>query len=129
MTFGEFLKRLREEKGFKIRELARLSRQDPAYIHRLESGERISPSADVLKSIIRSLKADERQQRILRLLGDQGEVDDTLVSLVLRKEEILMEDFESAARASFRGSPPKTEEQWEKFIDGIRKARESIEGG
>ena len=129
MTFGEFLKRLREEKGFKIRELARLSRQDPAYIHRLESGERISPSADVLKSIIRSLKADERQQRILRLLGDQGEVDDTLVSLVLTKEEILMEDFESAGRASFRGNRPKTEEQWEKFIDGIRKARESIEGG
>jgi len=129
MTFGEFLKRLREEKGFKIRELARLSSQDPAYIHRLESGERISPSADVLKSIIRSLKADERQQRILRLLGDQGEVDDTLVSLVLRKEEILMEDFESAARASFRGNRPKTEEQWEKFINGIRKARESIEGG
>lgn len=129
MTFGDFLKTLREEKSFGIRELARLSGQDPAYIHRLESGEKISPSAEVLKSIIRSLKTDERRQRILRLLGDQGEVDDSLVSLVLKKGEILIEDFESAARASFRGSRPETEEQWEKFIEGIQKARESIERG
>lgn len=129
MTFGDFLKALREEKGFGIRELARLSGQDPAYIHRLESGAKLSPSADVLKSVVRSLKVNERQQRVLRLLADQGEVDDSLVSLVLRKQEILIEDFESAARASFRGNRPKTEEQWEMFIDGIRKARESIERG
>jgi len=63
------------------------------------------------------------------LLAGWGEVDDTLVSLIRRKREILTEDFESAARASFRGNHPKTEEQWEKFITGIKKARESIEHG
>jgi len=129
MTFGDYLKKLREEKGFGIRELARLSGQDPAYIHRLESGAKVSPSADVLKTIVRSLKVSERRQRVLSLLADQGEVDAALVSLVLRKEEILMVDFESAAKASFRGNRPKTEEQWEKFIDGIRQARESFERG
>lgn len=129
MTFGRFLKKLREGKHFKIRELARLAQIDPAYVYRLEEGGKSSPSDKVLKSLIRSLKPDERQERILRLLTEQGEVDDNLVNLVLKKEKILIEDFESAARASFRENRPKTEDQWERYLEGIKKVREEIERG
>ena len=129
VTFGTFLKELREEKGLKLRELARLSKQDPAYIYRLESGERTSPSDDVLRTLVRSLKPDERREHIFWLLAERGEVSDSLVSLVLQDEKIVIEDFESAARASFRENPPSTGEQWRKYIDRIRRAREAIESG
>ena len=129
MTFGMFLRQLREEKDLKIRELARLSKQDPAYIYRLEAGEKTSPSEEVLKSLIRSLKPDERRERVLRVLADCGEIDDELVSLVLKDSEIVFEDFESAARATFRDNRPATEEQWRRYINRIREAREEIERG
>lgn len=129
MTFAQFLKMLREEKNLGMREFARLSDQDPAYIYRLEAGDKSSPSAEVLKSLIRSLKPDERQARILRLLADRGEVDDVLVKLVLKDTKIVIEDFESAAGASFRENRPETEEQWRKYIARVRKAREEFERG
>lgn len=44
MTLGERLKRLREEKGWTQRELARISGVDNAWIWRLENGERMFPS-------------------------------------------------------------------------------------
>ncbi len=129
ITFGHFLKLLREEKELKIRELARLAQLDQAYIYRLEGGEKSSPSEQVLKGLIRSLKADERRSRILLLLAEQGEVDKNLITLVLENGEIAIEDFESAARASFRENRPKTEEQWSRYINHIRRARETIEIG
>lgn len=129
MIFAQFLKRLREEKGLGIRELARLSGQDPAYIYRLEVGDKSSPSNEVLKSLIRSLKPDERRQRILQLLAERGEIDDILVELVLKDTEIVIEDFESAAGASFRENRPTTEEQWRRYIAQIKQARVEFERG
>jgi transcriptional regulator with XRE-family HTH domain len=129
MTFGQFLRKLREEKSLGLRELARLVDFDPAYIYRLEEGEKRSPSEDVLKAVIRSLKPGDRRARILRFLAEQGEVYDELVNLAVSDEKILIEDFESAARASFRGSPPKTQGQWRRYLEGVRKARQSIERG
>jgi transcriptional regulator with XRE-family HTH domain len=129
MTFGKFLKKLREEKDLGIRELARLSGQDAAYIYRLEAGEKSSPSDEVLKSLIRSLKPEERRQRVLRLLAERGEVDDVLVELVLSDTKIVVEDFESAAGASFRENRPETEEQWRRYIAQIKNAREEFERG
>ena len=129
MTFGQFLKKLREEKNLGLRELARLVDFDPAYIYRLEEGEKRSPSEDVLKAAIRSLKPGDRRARILRFLAEHGEVKDELVNLAANDENIAIEDFESAARASFRGNPPTTEEQWRRYLNGIRKARQAIENG
>src|SRR6266496_3931304 len=112
MTFGQFLKKLREEKNLGLRELARLVDFDAAYIYRLEEGEKRSPSDDVLKAVIRSLKPGDRRARILRFLAEHGAASDELVNLAATDENIPIEDFESAARASFRGSPPTTQEQW-----------------
>ena len=129
MTFGQFLKTLREGKDLGIRELARLSGQDAAYIYRLEAGEKSSPSDEVLKTLIRSLKSDERRECVLRFLAERGEIDDVLVELVLKDSNIVIEDFESAAGASFRESRPETEEQWRRYIAQIKKARQDIERG
>ena len=129
MTFGQFLKTLREGKDLGIRELARLSGQDAAYIYRLEAGEKSSPSDEVLKTLIRSLKSDERRERVLRFLAERGEIDDVIVELVLKDSNIVIEDFESAAGASFRESRPETEEQWRRYIAQIKKARQDIEHG
>jgi len=129
MTFGQFLKTLRENKGLGIRELARLAGQDAAYIYRLEAGEKSSPSDEVLKTLIRSLKPDERRERVLRFLAKHDEISDILVELVLKDTKIVIEDFESAATASFRESRPETDEQWRRYIAQIKKAREDIERG
>lgn len=128
MTFGRFLKTLREKKDLKIRELARLSQQDPAYVYRLEEGEKSSPSEAVIKSLIRSLRLNEREAHVLGLLAER-EIDENLINLVLNNDQILLVDFESASRASFRESPPRTEEEWLKYLQKIREAREEIERG
>lgn len=51
MTLGEFIRGLREGKGFSQRQLAELTKVSNTEISRLESGERKSPSPNILKAI------------------------------------------------------------------------------
>jgi HTH-type transcriptional regulator, competence development regulator len=51
MTFGEYIKNLRNEIGFSQRELAEKSSVSNAEISRIETGERKKPSPIVLKAI------------------------------------------------------------------------------
>lgn len=51
MTFGEYIKHLRNEKGLSQRDLAEKSGVSNAEISRLETGERKKPSPTVLKAL------------------------------------------------------------------------------
>lgn len=51
MEFGEFLRKVREEKGFSINQLATLSGISNAQISRIESGERGIPKPETIRKL------------------------------------------------------------------------------
>lgn len=125
MHFGELLRRCREERQFTLRELERLSEVDHSYIHRLETGERVAPSEDTVKALTKALKLDSRKANILTFLLTR-EVSDDLVDIVLNEPEHDLADFESVAGMSYRGTRPKTKEDWRRVLDRVRQAREEF---
>ena len=55
MTFGEFIKMKRVEKGINLRRLAELVNIAPAYLSDIEKGKRNSPSAEKMAKIAEAL--------------------------------------------------------------------------
>jgi len=103
-AFGFLLKVLREQRGLSARELARLAEVDHAYIYRLETGEKESPSDEVLGKLIRALKAGKRESDMLRYLAQHRAIDPVLVKHVLADPTVTFDVFASVAGAAFRGS-------------------------
>jgi len=126
MRFGELLKRFREEQKLTLRDLGKTSGIDHAYIYRLESGEKEAPSDQVVNALTKALQLDRRRARMLRFLVKQS-VDDALMSLVLEGPAYDVEDFESAACMSFRGTRPESKDDWRKVLNRIRQMREELE--
>ena len=126
MHFGALLKRFREERKFTLRELEKLSEVDHSYIHRLETGEKTSPSEDTVKALTRALKLDSRKALILKCLVNRSAPDD-LVEIVLDEPEHDLADFESVTAMSHRGTRPKTKEDWRRLLNMVRETREEFE--
>jgi|HubBroStandDraft_6_1064221.scaffolds.fasta_scaffold918520_1 transcriptional regulator with XRE-family HTH domain len=124
-SFGRLLGRLRERRALSLRELGLISGVDHAYIHRLETGEKESPSVDIVDRLVRHLKTGEREAAVLRILREIDAPQD-LVDFVLSEKSIDLRDFQSAAQIRFRG---KARPKWGEVISHIRTAREAIERG
>jgi HTH-type transcriptional regulator, competence development regulator len=103
-AFGLLLQRLREERRLSLRELGQLAEIDHAYIYRLESGEKESPSEEALTKLIRALKAPKREADMLRYLATHPRVDPGLVEYTLTDTTITIEEFSAAAGMAFRGT-------------------------
>ena len=117
-AFGLLLENLREERKLSLRELSDIAKVDHAYIYRLETGEKYSPSKEVLLKLIRALKPGKRKSDMLRYLAKYPETDSALVKHVLQDPSISSEVFTYAASAAFRGSAqpdPQT------IIERVRK--------
>ena len=102
-ALGALLEHLREERGLSLRELAQLSGVDHAYIYRLESGEKESPSEEVLSKLIKHLKAGKREVDMLRYLAEHTETDPDLVEHVLADQTVTYDVFAMVAGAAHRG--------------------------
>jgi transcriptional regulator with XRE-family HTH domain len=126
---GTLLKRLREAKGFSLRDVSQLSGVDHAYIYRLETGEKEAPSEDAISKIVRALKPSKRHEAVLRFVSGRDVALELVDPSVVDDEQVALEDFESAAQMSFRGKKPATPAEWRKAIDKIRIMREDIERG
>jgi transcriptional regulator with XRE-family HTH domain len=126
MDFGEMLKHLREARKFTLRDLGKLSGIDHAYVHRLETGKKDTPSDDTLKALIKALKLDSREASILKALVDYPAPDE-LVEFVLDEPQIEVADFQSVAAMSHRGARPKTKEDWRRLLDMVREVRMEVE--
>src|SRR5947209_676978 len=124
-SFGKLLRRLRDARGLSLRELGLLSSVDYGYIQRLETGEKESPSREIVDRLIRHLKATEREAAILRILSALDAPQD-LVDLVLADQSFDLRDFQSAAQLKYRG---KARSKWAEVMGHIRAAREAIERG
>lgn len=101
---GILLQSLREERGLSLRELAQLAGIDHAYIHRLETGAKESPSDDVLNKFVRALKAPRREAEMLRYLAAHADTDPALVAYVRQDATVTFPEFKGAAGMAFRGS-------------------------
>ena len=69
-AFGLLLQRLREGRGLSLRELGQLADIDHAYIYRLETGDKESPSEEVLSKLLRALKAAKREGEMFHYIAE-----------------------------------------------------------
>lgn len=101
---GVALKILRDRRTLSLREIGQLSTVDHAYVHRLESGEKVNPSVDLVEKLLRVLKPGERDTAMVNwLVGHEG-VDPQLVEFVLSDPSISIDVFSAAAGVRYRGS-------------------------
>jgi transcriptional regulator with XRE-family HTH domain len=103
-ALGFLLQNLRDERGLSLRELAQLADIDHAYIHRLETGAKESPSDEVLSKLIRALKAPKREADMLRYLAAHTDADAGLVAYACQDATVTFDEFASAAGMVFRGA-------------------------
>jgi HTH-type transcriptional regulator, competence development regulator len=101
---GIALRRLRERRTLTLREISQLSTVDHAYVHRLETGEKTSPSQDLIGKLLKVLKPDERDADLLKWLVDHPEADPELVEFVLADPSISVDIFAAAAGVRHRGT-------------------------
>lgn len=101
---GILLRQLRENRGLSLREVGQLCSIDHAYVHRLETGVKESPSADALTRLLRVLKAAEREAEMAKWLVDHPEADPDLVAYTLTDPNIDIEVFTAAAGVRHRGT-------------------------
>jgi HTH-type transcriptional regulator, competence development regulator len=117
-AFGFLLQKLREQRSLSLREFGQLSDVDHAYIYRLETGDKESPSDDVVSKLIRALKAGKREADMLRYLAQHADTDTGLVAHVLPDPTISYEIFASVAGAAFRGT---ARPDYPKLIERVRR--------
>src|SRR5216683_1200073 len=117
-ALGVTLQFLREQRGLSLRELARLSETDHAYIYRLETGDKESPSEEVLTKLARALKAGKREADMLRYLAEHPNVDPGLVAHALADATVTIEEFSSVAGVAFRGTGRP---DYPKLIERVRR--------
>lgn len=122
-ALGFLLRNLREERGLSLRELAQLADIDHAYIYRLETGDKESPSEEVLAKLTKALKAGKREAEMLRFLTVNTETPSGLVAEVAKNPAISFRTFAAAAGAAFRGKP----QDYSKLLE--RLGRFLAEGG
>jgi len=101
---GEALRFFREDRKLTLRETGRLAEVDHAYIHRLETGQKESPSSEILERLVRVLKPSARDTEILIYLMAHPSGDAGLVRYVLEDPSIPIETFEVAYGVRHRGN-------------------------
>ena len=117
-SLGVLLRYLREEQRFSLRELAQFAEVDHAYVYRLESGEKESPSEEVLSRLIKVLKPDPRNLEMLHFLAENPGIDPALTEYVMKEPTVTFDEFVPAATMRYRGNvrpDPKT------LIERVRK--------
>jgi HTH-type transcriptional regulator, competence development regulator len=125
-ALGLLLQSLREERRLSLRELAQLGDIDHAYIYRLETGDKESPSEEALSKLIRALKVGKREADMLRYLAKHTETDAGLVAHTLKDPTVSYEIFTSAAGAAFRGT---ARPDYSKLIERVRRILQDENGG
>lgn len=117
-ALGVLLRNLREGRKFSFRELAQLADLDHAYIYRLETGSKESPSQEALQKLIKALKADKRESNILRYLAEHPDTTPALAALAVKDPSVTYDEFTTAAGMAFRGT---ARPDYRKLVERIRR--------
>ena len=103
-ALGVWLKALRGERS--LRTVAEQSEVDHAYIYRLETGAKESPSSEVLDKLIAGLTPSERNAEILRFLAGHPNVDPGLAEFAQTDDAVTPEEFHMLTTVVNRGARP-----------------------
>ncbi len=117
-ALGSVLRALRERRGLSLRELGQLAEVDHAYVHRLETGAKESPSEDVLTKLARALKAEKRDSLMLKYLAEHPDTDVGLAMHVLDDQSVTFDVFAGATSFAFRGTGRP---DYKKMIERVRR--------
>jgi len=105
-ALGRWLKVLRDARSLSLREVAQRSEVDHAYIHRLETGAKESPSDDVINRLANALKPTPREVAILRFLAGHPNVDPELAGFAATDASVTPEEFHVLTTVVNRGTRP-----------------------
>ena len=72
MTVGEYIQKIREDRGMLLRDVSEKSGISIAEISRVENGKRLKPSPDVLRALAGALLAD--YSHLMKLAGYSEEI-------------------------------------------------------
>lgn len=101
---GVALRELRERRTLSLREIGQLSTVDHAYVHRLETGDKVNPTEELISKLLKVLKPTDRDAEIVRWLVGQPDADPDLVKYVLGDESVGTDVFMAAAGVRHRGA-------------------------
>ena len=103
-ALGLLIRKLRDRRGLNLREVAQLANVDHAYIQRLETGAKTSPSDEVLARLAKALKASKRESLMLPFLARHPDTLPVLIDFVEGDEDITFEEFRGLATIAHRGT-------------------------
>lgn len=103
-ALGNWLKGLREDRDWSLRETAQRAEVDHAYVYRLETGAKESPSGDVIDKLIKALTPSARDAEILRLLAGQPNVDPALAEFARTDPTVSFQEFHMLTTVVNRGA-------------------------
>lgn len=103
-ALGIWLKALRDDRGWSLREAAQRAEVDHAYVYRLETGAKEAPSDEVLDKLIRALTPSTRDTDILRLLAAHPNVDPALADFARNDPTVSSQELHMLTTVVNRGA-------------------------
>lgn len=124
-TVGEAIRRLRDEAGMSLGQLAEKSNVSKSYLWNLENREEDKrPSAKVLFEIAKALNVTLADLYGHGLTVVSEPVIDPALEKLANEEGLVAADVRMLASIQFRGDAPKTVERWRYIYQAIRTSRE-----
>lgn len=103
-ALGRLLKKLREDQGFSLREVAHRAGVDHAYVYRLETGDKEAPSDEVMAKLIGALRPTQRDIDLLQYFASHLETDMALVDFAANDQSVSLAEFSMLKTVVNRGA-------------------------
>ena len=122
MTFGEYLKQKRLDKEITLRGFAKLVDISPVYLCDLEKGRQAAPSMEVMQKMVSKLALNkEESERFYDLAALEQTAKNPIpkdLNAFLKDNRVIVSALRTAKDLD------ATDEEWQDFIDKLRKSRE-----
>lgn len=122
MTFGEYLKQKRLDKEITLRGFAKLVDISPVYLCDLEKGRKAAPSMEVMQKMVSKLALNkEESERFYDLAALEQTAKNPIpkdLNAFLKDNRVIVSALRTAKDLD------TTDEEWQDFIDKLRKSRE-----
>ena len=123
MTFGEYIKEKRLEKGITLRGFAEMIDISPVYMCNLEKGRRPAPSEAIMEKIIERLMLNKEERNLIYDLAAREQTAKNPVPKdlngFLKDNRVIVSALRTAKDLD------ATDEEWQEFIDKLKNSREN----
>lgn len=123
MTFGEYIKEKRLEKGITLRGFAEMIDISPVYMCNLEKGRRPAPSEAIMEKIMERLMLNKEERNLLYDLAAREQTAKNPVPKdlngFLKDNRVIVSALRTAKDLD------ATDEEWQEFIDKLKNSREN----